>query len=112
MTPPKIILKAVRQNDLDNGRPDSHIIANGYPVGRIHLTNQADKVLWYWALGSVWTSAENGIAMHGYAPTMEAARAMLRTSFDQWLEWILAIPPEHLGFRTIDEELRKIGARS
>ena len=111
MTAPVIELVAKRQEDLQGDRPDYHVRAGSRLAGRIHQNTKTlfGSEIWSWGVQGIVTSMEAG-QMHGSAESFEEAKTRLRTAFDLWLSWALAVPPSHLSYVAIRRDLHDVGA--
>lgn len=97
-----------RQPDLQQGFRDYHIYAGEQRVGRIYQTH---KTGWWWGINSVMLDMTVGVVLQGYVGTQQEAQKNLRTAFDVWLAWALAMPASDLKFEQIDKNLKAIGVR-
>ena len=108
----KIALIPKRQEDLQGGRPDYHIVAGQQLVGRIYKTVMGGNTeCWFWGVNSVTVDLSVGATMHGHADSLEQARAKLRAAFDVWLAWARAMPRSDLKYERIATELWRMGER-
>jgi hypothetical protein len=107
----RIELIARRQPDLHGGHPDYFVFAGEQLVGRIyqtHFTSTSEG--WFWGVNGLTVDSTVGAVMHGYALSFRDARAKLRTAFDRWLEWAMAMPAEDLKHCAIAAGLRAMDA--
>jgi hypothetical protein len=110
--PPRIVLVARRDKDLQEGQPDYSIWAGEQRIGRIYRKHRSgDRELWFWRINSVTCDLSVGVPTHGHdATSFEDARAQLRGAFDHWLAWARAMPRGDMRYLRISEELKKMGA--
>ena len=108
---PHIELLARRQEDLQDRYPDYFIYAGECLVGRIYcqVGGLGRTEQWFWGVKGVFTSVEIG-QLQGLAPSFDHAKAQLRTAFDLWLAWAVAVPPSHLSYARIRKDLGEVGA--
>ena len=55
--------------------------------------------------------ATTDIQVAGYAASLEDAQSYLRTVFERWLAWALAVPTSDLKYGPLDRNLKAIGVR-
>ena len=110
---PHVELIARQQEDLQRRYADYLIYAGERLVGRIYcqVGGMGRTEQWFWGVQGVFTSMEIG-QLRGLAPSFDHAKTQLRTAFDLWLAWALAVPPSHLSYATIRRDLRDVGALS
>ena len=77
-------------------------------MGRIY---QMHSERWFWGVNALVVDSTVGGGMHGYAESLDDAKTKLRSAFERWLVWALAIPQTDLKYPNIAEELEKIGCR-
>jgi hypothetical protein len=106
--PPRIVLVACREKDLQGARMDYSIWAGEQRVGRLYRKYQSG---WFWGINGVICDLTVGVPTHGSeATSFEDARARHRKAFDHWLAWAQAIPRGDLRYPRVSAELKKMGA--
>jgi hypothetical protein len=110
--PPRIVLVARREKDLQDGQPDYSIWAGEQRVGRIYRKHRSgDRELWFWGINSVICDLTVGASTQGLdATSFEDARARFRKAFDRWLAWALAIPRGDMKYEPVSAQLKKMDA--
>ena len=67
---------------------DYEVLDDGQSIGRIYESPAATRpeMAWFWSL-TIIGAHQTGVATHGYAPSLEAAKAQFLASYDTWLTW-------------------------
>jgi hypothetical protein len=96
-----------RRQKLDDGRQSYLVYAGAQLVGRMYRCHGVQE-LWFWGVNAVTLDATVAQSMHGFADDLAEAKEKLRTAFDSWMEWALAMPPGDMKYQRISAELKKM----
>ena len=98
-----------RQEDLHGNRPDYFVYAGAQLVGCIYQTRLSGFAQsWFWGVNGLTVDMTVGATMHGHAADLQEAKSKLRTAFDRWLEWAMAMPADDLKYPRLVAELQRM----
>jgi hypothetical protein len=98
-----------RQEDLHGNRPDYLVYAGAQLVGRIYQTHLSGLgASWFWGVNGLTVDMTVGATMHGHAADLQDAKAKLRTAFDRWHQWAMAMPADDLKHPRLAAELKRM----
>ena len=89
--PPRWIKTADRRGSFPPVHPDDDLllVSGAFVVGRVlpAMAGRSIPTRWGWSLTGPYSPGEAGAPTHGYATSLEEAKAALLASWRRWQQW-------------------------